>query len=238
MIGMSIERHRSDKIRELAASRRKFDLNTPDFKVYRNLHDFHNGAYECDFVVPWTKSACNYKADVMLVAQDWASSDFLQKGLYPCVVECGHDPDLDTNKNLKRLLQDHLELEFRETYATDAFPFIKPGGMGTRIKRKAFDICVAEFLLKQIEIIEPGLVICIGRTPYDGICRVAGLSGSSDICQTIIHPIAYGTAKVVRVAHTGFWGTRSRGDQVEQDWNAVKQLLETVQRERRRKANV
>ena len=46
---------------------------------YHHLHSFDDGFWDFDFVVPWTKSACNLSAQLMIVAQDWASEDFLIK---------------------------------------------------------------------------------------------------------------------------------------------------------------
>jgi hypothetical protein len=46
---------------------------------YFNLADFHGGFYECDFVSPWTISANNLNASLMLIGQDWSSSDSLKR---------------------------------------------------------------------------------------------------------------------------------------------------------------
>ena len=55
---------------------RKRQIDTLDgySRKYFRLTDFD---CECDHVVPWTISACNVDADLMLIAQDWASEDFL-----------------------------------------------------------------------------------------------------------------------------------------------------------------
>ena len=40
---------------------------------YAAIGDYHEGRYECDFVSPYTRSAANVDAQVMVLLQDWAS---------------------------------------------------------------------------------------------------------------------------------------------------------------------
>jgi len=75
---------------------------------YLPLVEYHNGAYECEFVSPYTKAAGNVDAAVMIVLQDWSSHDRLSGGLDADAIEHGHTPSLPTNRNLKRLLGVHL----------------------------------------------------------------------------------------------------------------------------------
>src|ERR1700681_721898 len=93
------------------------------------------GRWECEYVVPWTKSACNLDAQLMIIGQDWASERFLTDPRYntPKRIhdreKIGQDEYLPTNRRLKSLLQKHFLLEFSQTYATDVSVFIKPGNM-------------------------------------------------------------------------------------------------------------
>ena len=112
---------------EIIARRRRNNV----FPGYMGIGEFHSGVYECDFVSPYSKSAQNLDADIMLVLQDWCSDEFLRKPVNPEVVELGHDPQLDTNRNLKSLLVTHFGIGLEETYATNLFPFIKPGVTGS-----------------------------------------------------------------------------------------------------------
>ena len=38
---------------------------------YKSIADYHHGVYECDFVSPYTKTAGNVDAEVMVLLQDW-----------------------------------------------------------------------------------------------------------------------------------------------------------------------
>ena len=67
---------------------------------YRHIEEFHDGFYDHHrWVSPWTISACNVDSDLMLVGQDWASEEFLERPPSQHIQSLGHDPDLPTNKN-------------------------------------------------------------------------------------------------------------------------------------------
>lgn len=107
-------------LRLLARKRRRDSL-----QGYCRLIDFHGGYYECCFVSPWTKSANNVDADVMLFGQDWSSSDRLNRPRNFEQRKYGQTPKLRTNVNLREFLKQNMQLDFSETYATNVFPFIK-----------------------------------------------------------------------------------------------------------------
>src|ERR1700752_4025850 len=125
---------------------------------YCRLGDFDDGYYECCFVSPWTKSAHNLGADVMLLGQDWSSSDSLNRPRNAIMMETrklGHTPMLRTNKNLGEFLRQNMQLEFRQTYATNVFVFIKKGAMNAKIRRIDMLYCAKQYALPQMEVIAP-----------------------------------------------------------------------------------
>src|SRR4051812_22739203 len=81
-----------------------------------------------EWVSPYTKTACAL-GGIALVLQDWASADGLYGGPDPDIQEYGRSRGLRTNKVLELLLRRVLGLALADVYATNAFPFIKPGGM-------------------------------------------------------------------------------------------------------------
>jgi len=141
-------------------------------KHYLKLADFHDGYYETlDYVTPWTISACNVDAELMLICQDWASSDFLNKPKDRKQKKYGHDSALRTNVNIKEILREHFDLSFADTYATDVFPFIKEGAMGAEIPSRDLARSASEYALPQIKIVRPKMVICLGAAPFKAIRR-------------------------------------------------------------------
>ncbi len=86
-------------IKELSFRRRNDRLTG-----YFNVADVHDGKYETlDFVSPFTKVACNYDSEIMLIAQDWSSAEKLSAAFSDEISELGYTPSLPTNRNLHGL---------------------------------------------------------------------------------------------------------------------------------------
>jgi len=138
---------------------------------YACLADFHGGFYECDLVSPWSKSARNVDAEVMIIGQDWASSDVLEKKPSEDRRRLGQESSSTTNKKLPEFLG-YMGLQFCETYATNAFPFIKRGSKSERIPRKDLVYCAETYTLPQIEIVSPLMAICLGKAAFRAVYRI------------------------------------------------------------------
>src|SRR5438876_8434129 len=102
---------------------------------YKNLRDYHGGAYECLYVSPYTKSADNVDSRIMVFLQDWTSDESIRRGLDEDCIKLGYTPSLPTNKNLIKYLREHFHRELRQIFATNLFPFIKPKNMGSDIPK-------------------------------------------------------------------------------------------------------
>ena len=195
------------------------------FPGYRGISEYHSGAYECDFVSPYTKSAQNLDADIMLVLQDWCSDEFLRKPVDPEVVKLGHDPQLDTNRNLKSLLSTHFGIGLEQTFATNLFPFIKHGAMNARVCFVDLKKAAETYTVPEIEIIEPRLVVCLGLDVYRAIRKSSGLVPADNLDMAIASPFWIGDAEVRAQSHPGRLGraNRNRGgvDRVAEDWRRM-----------------
>jgi restriction system protein len=160
---------------------------------YRRLEEFHDGFYDQHgWVSPWTVSACNVDTDLMIIGQDWASEDFLSKDFDPRMRELGHDPALATNRNLRRLLHEAFDRKVEDTFATNAFVFAKPGGMNTRLPPADLTLSATRFALKEIEIVQPRMVICLGIGTFNGLraalnCRLVRLDAIDYLGPAVIH---------------------------------------------------
>lgn len=188
--------------------------------------DFHNGAFECDYVSPWTKSAHNVDSDVMLVGQDWASADRLAGPFDPEVSRLGHDKKIPTNRHLQRLLREHLQLEFANTYATNIFPFIKPGRLSAKILLNGLVAGARDYLLPQVEIVRPKLVVCLGLATFNAAREAIGQPRITPLSSAIGQPVTFRQSAIHAVAHTGAFGMLNRGrENVERDWAALGRLI-------------
>lgn len=208
-------------LRTLVKKRRSVSSGTTESNYSRNyskLGDFHGGVYDFDdHVVPYSKSAFNLNAEIMIVLQDWASVDFLKKPVNQTQVEFGHDPELPTNKNLFSLLENFFDLSFEETYATDVFPFVKPGSMSSSIPMKDMRQAAIDFAIPQIKIVEPKIVICLGSRSLNSIRKASGLRELrlSDPVESMQFYI--GNSVIVGAHHVGGMGTSMVGGKKGQD---------------------
>lgn len=212
--------NKREQLSELATKRK-----TSLYDGYFNLSDFHDGLYDGDFISPYTKSAGNLDAETMIIGQDWASQEYLEKEPKDFLVELGYDPSLPTNKNLIRLLSKHLNEELTNTYMTNLFPFIKPGGMSEFIPAKDYARAALDYALPQIEIISPRKVICLGMDVYNTLAKVLGYRRASNLNEATQHPLRVNGSKIYAQAHTGGLGraNRNRGgiDRVSSDWSEM-----------------
>jgi hypothetical protein len=217
-----------DKLaRLLTLARKRQESRWPG---YRPLVEYHGGAYECDFVSPYTKSAGNVDADVMVMLQDWSSDERLSGPLDRHAAELGHTPSLPTNRNLVELLREHFQVALAEVYGTNLFPFIKVGNLSASISAKDFERAVREFALPQIDIVQPRLLVCLGLNTFNSLRVVLGEPRLKNIAEAIDRPFSYGRTRIWCQSHTGQLGrnNRNRGgvDRVSQDWARMRADLD------------
>src|ERR1700730_9057011 len=189
---------------------------------YGCIADYHGGAYECDVVSPYTKSAGNLDASLMVLLQDWASDDVLRGPLLQERVKQSHDPRRQTNRRLKELLRQYFQLELRDVFATNVFPFVKGGPMKTSLPVRDLVRAAKEFALPQIEIIGPRIAVCLGKAAYNAVAMAADQRRARTLDDAIAAPFCFGTTEVWGQAHTGAVGTNYRNkdgvDRVSGDW--------------------
>ncbi len=165
---------KSEALLELARLRQSTRLDG-----YACIGDFHGGIFECDHVSPYTKSGNNVDAEIMVVGQDWSSADRLS--VEPPDVrsaELGYTPNLPTNKNLDDLLKRHFGMARAECYLTNLFPFVKQGNLSATIRLKDLIGCAQRFTLREIKIVSPQIVVCLGIGTFNALRRASGIKGA------------------------------------------------------------
>lgn len=211
---------KKEALRELARQRQ-----TSRWEPYSCIADYHNGMYDCEHVSPYTKAAGNVDAQVMVLLQDWASHEWLSAPFRPDAAELGHDPSLPTNKNLKELLRAHLDLELTQTYATNLFPFVKPGDMQGSIRPSHLAAAASEFALPQLSLVAPDVVICLGLSTFNALATVLACQRAKTLEDAIANPMKICGMELWCQAHTGNRGQNSRNfrspGQIARDWNAM-----------------
>ena len=209
---------RAERLKELACRRKAAVLRDGVL----NVADFQEGRYDCDFVSPYSKGACNIESPVLLILQDWVSAKMLSGEFLTDLAERGRLPRLRTNTRLDELLDTHLQMQFSELYATNLFPFIKPGGMSSAISQSLYDEAAQAYAIPQVEILQPRLAIAFGLNGFNALRRACGHVAYANIDDAIASPFDFGATRIWCQAHTGFWGQINRGKAcVEVDWNAM-----------------
>lgn len=215
------------QLRKLAELRRQTDLNTyfgaGGEGLYQHVGAFCEGAFDCEYVSPWTISGANVDARYLVIGQDWSSSDQLEA--FPPnrhVIDHGFDPKFITNGLLDLLLEKHLNTMRRECYLTNLFPFIKSGGAGSNIPMGHFVQCAKDFLVPQIQIVAAPIVLCLGLNTFIALARALDGEGATAPAVAIGDMRECAQSVIFAMAHTGAQGTMNRGmDQVHRDWQRV-----------------
>src|SRR6266446_3440792 len=193
---------------------------------YKCIGDYHAGVYECNLISPYTKTAGNVDAELMVMLQDWASDEFLSGPYHEPSAKLGHTPTLPTNRNLIKLLKTTFGLTLPEIYGTNLFPFVKPGEMTGDIPDKDMVAAARQFGLPQIRIVSPKLVICLGLATFNALRQVCDLRTIRPIESAIESPFDIGSIRVWCQAHTGARGQNNRNkvgaNRVSEDWRKMK----------------
>lgn len=214
--------NKASALYELIAKRRSETTS-----AYHHLHSFDDGIWDGEYVVPWTKSACNLDASLMIIGQDWASEKFLNDARHNAperliaVKAAGQDEHLPTNRRLKALLRTHFDMEFAQTYATNVSVFIKPGTMTANISMRDMLYCARTYTLPQMRIVQPLMAICLGAKTFNSVRQAVGLPylRLKDAHAPSAHTIYNGT-EIYGVPHTGGLGHANSGgmEKVSQIW--------------------
>ena len=228
-----IEKTRQVKLEKILrlAEKRKSDSISQINSSYRQVSDFYDGVLdESGYVSPWTKSASNVNSPIMIVAQDWISSDALEKKLNQNLVSLGYDPELPTNKNLASLLKRHFGVGFHEVYATNLFVFVKPGSMSANIPGKLLEYSAQTYTLTEIEIVDPKMVICLGSKTYQVISRSCEKRSAWLPFVQKVNAFWFKNICVVGVPHAGALGTANAGGKASVDaiWSDVVDIFNSL----------
>jgi len=187
---------------------------------FKNIGDFHDGYYECQkYVSPWTKSGANFDADIMIIGQDWCGENLLKEPKNSSLRNKGYDASYPTNKNLDDLLDKAFGIGRTDCYLTNVFPFVKSGNAGTTIGMGALKYCAENYTRKEIEIVVPKIIICLGLRTFIALRRAYSIPGTPRLNEAINNSIETEQTSIYCVAHTGSRGMNNRSRfQVERDW--------------------
>ena len=114
----------------------------------------------------------------MVIGQDWGDIKYFQDNR-------GYEKDYNPSNNMIRSLLASIDIEIpqpsksNETknpiFLTNAILCLKKGGLSGQVKKRWFDNCGKNFLQPLIEIIQPKVVVTLGKYAYEVICKLYGL---------------------------------------------------------------
>lgn len=211
-MSLSQKKNKEKELLKLAKHRQ-----TTRYEGYKNIGDYEDGYYECDYVSPYSKSANNVNADVFVVLQDW-SSDKNMHGICPETNRLGYTPSVGTNIKLIAYLKKYLDVDLGDTYTTNLFPFIKPGGMSANIPIRDMRRAAKEFTLPMIKIVSPKIVIALGRKTYNALWDCCG-----DKVELVQGSFKYGASMIFHQPHPA---ARISNLEKEKRWITMKNYLE------------
>jgi uracil-DNA glycosylase len=136
-----------------------------------NPADVDGGKHDSDHIGPWSRWQGNLDAKVMVVGQDWGDINCLRDNV-------GVEPSNNrTNVTLVALLDElGVKVDLPQAssgqnvvFFTNAILCLKEGGLQADVQAEWFRNCGSRYLRRQIEIINPMLVIGLGTNAFQAI---------------------------------------------------------------------
>ena len=166
----------------------------------------------------------------MVIAQDWGGTEYYIgcKGL-----------EKDTNTTNKRVCELLASVGIRiqlpkqthegPLFFTNAVLCLRPGLLtGPPIESRCFANCSEAFLRPQVELVNPRVVLTLGRMAYRSLMTAYGLKPKERMREAVNETVELTKHTwLVPVFHPGNNGTRSRSfEKQKEDWQRVKGILD------------
>lgn len=202
------------------------------FENLMNPSEIEEGRFDCDHVEMWAQWMGNLNAKIMLVGKDFGGKDFFLR------FQGGCDPNSTTNRNLIRLFA-ALGIDIgnpdRPNHSAPVFFTNSILGIidssakgGNIISLRTQKESALEFLRHLIEIVDPKIIVAMGKEAYKGICLALGQEGHRTLRQALDNnPMKSTDGRLVfAVFHCGGLGLANRSLELqESDWRNIKLYL-------------
>jgi uracil-DNA glycosylase family 4 len=197
-----------------------------------NPSRIQSGAFDSAEIGPWTRWNGDLDARILVVGQEWGDIASLER-------QCGIDTASKTNEMLRELLDSvgvsvasaPTSLPASGVFLTNAALCLKVGGAQATVKKDWFVNCGSSFLRRQVEIVDPLVVVALGECAYRALRHAFDLPNvifSDSANRRLPIPLRAGASLVV-VYHCGqrMLNTHRKRDAHFEDWQLVKRLLNT-----------
>jgi hypothetical protein len=204
------------------------------FAELLNPSEIEGGRYDCDHVEPWAQWMGNLNAKIMLAGKDFGGKDFFIRFHGQC------DPHSVTNRNLTQLFaclgvdvgtpsKPNIDVPVFFTNAIVGIIDTSAKG-GNRITSISKNESAREFLRPLIDIVDPRVIIAMGKEAYQGLSVILGFPRSHSMKRLLERsPLtAEGSRLVFPVFHCGSLGLANRPfNEQKDDWKRIRAYLET-----------
>jgi hypothetical protein len=237
-----IETSKRERYSKLVESRKAYDAE--GISGLANPSHVEGGRYDSNEVGPWTRWAGDLDADLMVVGQDWGDVSYFARN------RGFDDPRNATSLALAGLLYSVGRTvpliptsggptrvdESRKTrvFLTNALLWLKEGGLSSAVKEGWFSGDSATFLLEQIAIVQPRVVVALGQRAYIAILNAYDLPVPKGPFEEVVGSLdgicLPGTSLGTRLFGVYHCGTRVRNTvrslvQQQQDWVRARDAL-------------
>ena len=143
-----------------------------------NPSDCSNGASVAKHIGPWTQWQGNLDPKLMIVGQDWGDTTSFEP--YQ-----GQDSDHNPSNMVLRELLYSIGIEtdppsradkvHENVFLTNAILCLKKGGLGGPVRSIWFDNCGRHFLRPTIDLIQPRVLVSLGKYAFQSIGKLYDL---------------------------------------------------------------
>ncbi|PRS03108.1 hypothetical protein C6W24_03965 [Bacillus atrophaeus] len=178
-----------------------------------------DGRYDSNHINPWTRWYGNLNAKVVVIGQDWGHVEaFIRnKGQV--------NPLNPTNNKLIEMLS-LIGINPEDTYLTNAILCMKETeNLSGRTKSAWYKNCGEHFLKREIEIVNPKIIITLGVKAFKAVKRVYEIKCSNNLVDVIKYgePMTINESKWFPVYHIGNLARRSRSLEMQKkDWLRIR----------------
>lgn len=204
------------------------------FAELLNPSEIEGGRYDCDHVELWARWLGNLNAKIMLVGKDFGGKKFFIE------FKGGCNPKSVTNLNLIKLFAclginigtPSMPDQDVPVFMTNAIIGIIDTSSkgGNRISSLSKRESTSEFLRPLIDIVDPSIIIAMGKEAYECVCNAFGVVHARSMREALeIGPVELPNSKLLfPVFHCGGLGVlpqnRTLNKQIE-DWSRIARYL-------------
>lgn len=180
---------KKERFEQLIIRRRECDRCS---KFCKNKNWMYNSSSEagmdCNSIGQWTCWNGNLNAELMIIGQDWGTKDYLERfrkvqkdkklpyednnptnlNLAACIKQINSDWDILAKNGIEN--NERYPLFFTNEilcYKDDKY-------MNAKIPASCYKKCTEEFLLEEIDIVEPKAIVLLGADAFKNFARVVG----------------------------------------------------------------